>query len=78
MSIPRIKIILENSGGKKYFSTLDMSKVYPKSFMHENSQQLTTVTFPRNFTSGLGYSSVSTIYKRIFVRTRRLDMNAVP
>ena len=46
MSIPRKQDVLENLGGHKYFSTLDMSKAYHQGFMHENSQHLTVFTSP--------------------------------
>ena len=44
LPIPRIQDVLENLGGHKYFSTLDMSKAYHQGFMHENSQHLTSFT----------------------------------
>ena len=46
MPIPSIQDVLENLRGYKYFSTLDMSKVYHQGFMHENSQHLTAFTSP--------------------------------
>ena len=46
LPISRIQDVLENLGGHKYFSTLDMSKAYHQGFMHENSQHVTSFTSP--------------------------------
>ena len=46
MPIPRTQDVLENLGGQKYFSTLDMSKAYHRGFMHEDSQHFTTFISP--------------------------------
>ena len=46
MPIPRIQVVLENLGGHKHFSTLDMSKAYHQGFMHKNSHYLTAFTSP--------------------------------
>ena len=46
MPLPRIDDILENLGGMKYFSTLDMSKAYHQGFMQEESQKYTAFSTP--------------------------------
>ena len=60
MPIPRIQDVLENFGGHKYFSTLDMSKAYHQGFMHENSQN------SRKFSSGSGSRLVCQQHPQLF------------
>ena len=44
--IPRIQDILDSLGGKKWFSTLDMSKAYHQGYIAEDSRYLTAFTTP--------------------------------
>ena len=44
--IPRIQDILDSLGGKKWFSTLDMSKAYHQGYIAEESRHLTAFTTP--------------------------------
>ncbi len=44
--IPRIQDILDGLAGKKWFSTLDMSKAYHQGYLHEDSRHLTAFTTP--------------------------------
>ena len=44
--IPRIQDILDGLAGKKWFSTLDMSKAYHQGYIHEDSQHLTAFATP--------------------------------
>ena len=46
MPLPRIDDILENLGGMKYFSTLDLSKAYHQGFMEEKSRKYTAFSTP--------------------------------
>ena len=46
MPLPRIQDVLENLGGQKYFTKLDMSKAYHQGFMDENSRHFTAFTTP--------------------------------
>ena len=46
MPIPRIQDILDNLGGQKYFTTLDMSKAYHQGYMDKDSRNLTAFTTP--------------------------------
>ena len=44
--IPRIQDILDNLAGKKWFSSLDMSKAYHQGYIHEDSRHLTAFATP--------------------------------
>ena len=44
--IPRIQDIVDSLGGKKWFSTLDMSKAYHQGYIAEESRYLTAFTTP--------------------------------
>ena len=44
--IPRIQDILDNLGGKKWFSTLDMSKAYHQGYIAEEYRHLTAFSTP--------------------------------
>ena len=44
--IPRLQDILDNLGGQKFFTTLDMSKAYYQGFMDKESQHFTAFTTP--------------------------------
>ena len=44
--IPRIQDILDTLGGKKFFSTLDMSKAYHQGFISEQFRHLTAFSTP--------------------------------
>ena len=44
--IPRIQDILDGLAGKKWFSTLDMSKAYHQGYIHEDSRHLTAFATP--------------------------------
>ena len=44
--IPRIQDILDTLGGKKWFSTLDMSKAYHQGFISEEFRHLTAFSTP--------------------------------
>ena len=41
-----IQDILDNLGGQKYFTTLDMSKAYHQGYMDKDSRNLTAFTTP--------------------------------
>ena len=44
--IPRIQDILDGLAGKKWFTTLDMSKAYHQGYIHEDSRHLTAFATP--------------------------------
>ena len=44
--IPRIQDLLDGLSGKKWFSTLDMSKAYHQGYIHEDSRHLTAFATP--------------------------------
>ena len=44
--IPKVQDILNSLGGNKWFTTLDMSKVYRQGFVHEDSRHLTAFATP--------------------------------
>ena len=44
--IPRIQDILDSLGGKRWFSTLDMSKAYHQGYIEEKSRHLTSFATP--------------------------------
>ena len=44
--IPRIQDVLNNLGGKKWFSVLDQGKAYHQGFIEESSQKLTAFVTP--------------------------------
>ena len=44
--IPRMQDILDGLAGKKWFSTLDMSKAYHQGYIHEDSRHLTAFATP--------------------------------
>ena len=46
MPLPQIQGVLENLGGQKYFTKLDMSKAYHQGFMNETSRHYTAFTTP--------------------------------
>ena len=46
MPIPRIQDIIDTLGGKKYFTTLDMSRAYHQCYMDESSIPLTAFSTP--------------------------------
>ena len=46
MPIPRIQDILENLGGQKYFTTLDIARAYHQCYMDNDSRHLTAFTTP--------------------------------
>ena len=46
MPIPQVQEILDNLGGQKYFTTLDMSKAYHQGFLDKDSRYFTVFTSP--------------------------------
>ena len=44
--IPKVQDILNNLGGNRWFTTLDMSKAYHQGFMHDDSIHLTAFATP--------------------------------
>uniref|UniRef100_A0A7M5XBV7 Uncharacterized protein n=1 Tax=Clytia hemisphaerica TaxID=252671 RepID=A0A7M5XBV7_9CNID len=46
MPIPRINDVIENLGGKRWFSTLDLTKAYHQGFVHEDSRKFTAFATP--------------------------------
>ena len=46
MPIPKINDVIDNLGGKSWFSTLDFTKAYHQGYIHENSRHLTAFSTP--------------------------------
>ena len=85
MPVPRIQNVLENLGGHKYFSTLDMSKAYHQGFTHENSQHLTAFTSPLGLYELLrilfGLSTALPAFQQFInqcLSGQRFDMRTIP
>ena len=46
MPLPRINDVLDNLGGKKWFSTMDLVKAYHQGYVHEKSRHYTAFSTP--------------------------------